>query len=89
VALGERLLSALFTAVARPGDRAGGGGPGRRAWPLRPGVAGQGPLKPAGLGREEAIALLAELQEARRDLHRLETGLRRLLEGEEVLTGGS
>jgi len=48
---------------------------------LRPSLALLAPQQPAGLAREEAINLLAELQHARRELDRLETGLRRLLDG--------
>jgi hypothetical protein len=39
------------------------------------------PGQPAGLSREEAMALLAELRTARQELERLMAGLRRLLEG--------
>lgn len=38
------------------------------------------PGQPAGLSREDAVELLAELQQARRRLDQLEDGLRRLLE---------
>jgi hypothetical protein len=51
---------------------------------LRRSLAPLGPQQPAGLAREEAINLLAELQHARRELDRLETGLRRLLDGGEM-----
>ncbi len=41
------------------------------------------PGQPAGLSREDAVELLAELHQARRRLDQLEDGLRRLLEGEQ------
>jgi hypothetical protein len=50
---------------------------------LRRSLACLSPQQPAGLSREQAMTLLAELQHTRRELDRLETGLRRLLDGEE------
>ena len=47
---------------------------------LRRSLAMLSPGQPAGLSREEAMALLADLQRARRGFERLESGLRRLLE---------
>jgi hypothetical protein len=38
------------------------------------------PGQPAGLSREEAMALVADMGRARRELERLMTGLRRLVD---------
>jgi hypothetical protein len=46
---------------------------------LRRSVAMLTPGQPAGLSREEAMALLAEAHRAQRELERLTTGLRRLV----------
>jgi hypothetical protein len=46
---------------------------------LRRSIALLSPGQPAGLSREDAIALLADLREARRELERLTAGLRQLL----------
>jgi hypothetical protein len=48
---------------------------------LQRSIALLSPGEPAGLKREDAMAILAELRTARRELDRLMVGLRRLLEG--------
>lgn len=47
---------------------------------LRRSIALLSPGQPAGLSREEAMTLLADLREARRELERLIAGLRRVLD---------
>ena len=47
---------------------------------LRRSIALLTPGQPAGLSREDAMALLADLRTARRELERLIVGLRRLLD---------
>jgi hypothetical protein len=49
---------------------------------LRRSIAMLRPGMPAGFSREEAIGLLAELEEVKLRLERLRDGLRRLVEGD-------
>ncbi len=48
---------------------------------LRRSIALLTPGQPSGLSREEAVALVSDLRWARRELERLMTGLRQLLDG--------
>jgi hypothetical protein len=48
---------------------------------LRRSIALVAPGQPAGLSREDAMALLSKLRSARHELERLIAGLRQLLEG--------
>jgi hypothetical protein len=53
---------------------------------LRQSVAVLPPGQPSGLSREDAMALLADAQRARRELDRLITGLRKEVDGGQELT---